>query len=242
MHAALQGGRVHQPKNHILGHLDVESGTVLVRNARGQHFRTMGKGERAGVRLLPEEALYLLERGSLDLRWEADGGEHAGPAGAELEKEENAADDTDNGIPLSLQAAYAFLIGKRGLTLDRYVVYAGLKRCGFAVIRAPGWEGQDAVHALTADISQSGDAWSFFSALFGRLSMSRDPPPLGPLVRPGLYRNYRSLPSIAWRTELTCSRGHLPPSGPHSVPQSLFSSNPIISVSPATPSCPLSCL
>jgi len=46
---------------------------VVVESARGTHFRSMGAmnlGQRHGALwLLPEEALYLVERGNLDLWW-----------------------------------------------------------------------------------------------------------------------------------------------------------------------------
>ncbi|EJC98891.1 uncharacterized protein FOMMEDRAFT_113456 [Fomitiporia mediterranea MF3/22] len=70
------------------------------------------------VVLLPEEALYLIERGSM-FCW-------------------SQIDDTieDEGTPMSLQQAYAEMIGKEDLTLERYQVYAYLKRLGYTVIRA----------------------------------------------------------------------------------------------------------
>ncbi|KAJ4306980.1 tRNA-splicing endonuclease subunit sen54 [Collariella sp. IMI 366227] len=44
------------------------------------------------------------------------------------------------GFPLSLQAAYALLIGEDGergkISLQKFQVYANLKRCGYNVLRA----------------------------------------------------------------------------------------------------------
>ena len=40
-------------------------------------------------------------------------------------------------LPMSLQGAYASFIGKSGLTLERYQVFAGLRRLGYTVVRAP---------------------------------------------------------------------------------------------------------
>jgi tRNA-splicing endonuclease subunit Sen54 len=102
---------------------------VFVTNPKGQFFKTMGQGDRWNrVWLFPEEALYMLERGSLEIRWpvSATGCGDAGDAG-------------DSGIPMSLQAAYACFIGRGGLSIDRFTVYTGLKRLGYTLTRAPGW-------------------------------------------------------------------------------------------------------
>lgn len=79
------------------------------------------------VWLLPEEVLYLIERGTLDVRWPADD-----------------EDQDDQGLSMSLQGAYAMFIGDEeshdhALTFERYSVYSGLKRMGYTVQRAPSW-------------------------------------------------------------------------------------------------------
>ncbi len=72
MHNALSYPRLHTPKSHIVGILDAVSGMTLATRAKGQHFRTMGRADRWGrIWLLPEETVYLVERGSLDVRWPA---------------------------------------------------------------------------------------------------------------------------------------------------------------------------
>lgn len=109
-------------------------------NPKGPHFVRMGHVKSAsddpfgndGMRgkrlwLLPEEVIFLLERGALDVRWPAR--------------------EDDNGgivLPMSLQGAYAMFISDEephagSLTLERYAVYAGLKRLGYTVLRAPSW-------------------------------------------------------------------------------------------------------
>ena len=60
------------------------------------------------VELLPEEALYLIERGSM-LCWSR-----------------HDRDTPEEGAPMSLQQAYAEMIGKQELTLERYQVPAGV--------------------------------------------------------------------------------------------------------------------
>jgi tRNA-splicing endonuclease subunit Sen54 len=145
------------------------------------------------------------------------------PLGAE-EEEENVlqiheeldGDDTDEDVeaselPMSLQGAYASFIGKSGLTLERYIVYAGLRRLGYTVVRAPTWSDEDAglngqarLPPLPLEIAQrarpSNGILSNVSRLIHRLvqylfepDQSKACPSLGPLVAPGLYKNYNDI-------------------------------------------------
>ena len=82
----------------------------------------------------------MLERGSLDLRWPEDQEEGEG----QVEEEEEGGGGQGErgewrGLPMSLQSAYAVLVGSMGLTVERYVVYAGLRRLGYVVTRGEGW-------------------------------------------------------------------------------------------------------
>ena len=136
------------------------------------------------MHLLPEETLYLLERGNLDLRFLEDG---------------DGDDDDDkslDGLPFSLQQAYTFLIGRLGLTLERYTVYAGLKRSGYIVQRGPAWYPEDVdkdVVPLREAPSQR--TWSLLAWLqnFVHGPEESSPQPIGPLVKVGLYRSYGPL-------------------------------------------------
>jgi tRNA-splicing endonuclease subunit Sen54 len=134
--------------------------------------------------LLPEEALWLIERGSLEIRWPPDEGQ------AE-----------DGGIPMSLQGAYSAFIGmekQNGLTLEQYSVYQYLKRAGYTVLRA-----KDNIHNVpqhndsASTIKQTGQL-PIFSQLWRRL-LVKEPPDvntrgkIGPLVTPGLYRSYGNI-------------------------------------------------
>ncbi len=151
----------------------------MVGNPKGGHFRTMGKAQVGGVHLLPEEALYLVGRGGLDLRW----GE-------------------ESGVPLSLQAAYTFLIGAEGngVTLERFTVYAGLKRSGYIVQREPTWgHHAHAVdnHGHSLNLKQDEERaekqpLGLFTRIYRALFQARtkDPPAQGPLVGVGFYQNY----------------------------------------------------
>lgn len=176
MHDALSYPRVHAPKYHITATYNPHRGRTTVENPKGQHFRTMGKADTTGrLHLLPEETLYLVERGNLDLRW---------PAGYY--------DGSPEGMPFSLQSAYAVLFGKLDLTLERYAVYTGLKRSGYIVHRAPGWDQEDMRDSEAATkealIPSGNNVWLW---LYGLLSTSRAKnSQAGALLGPGLYRSY----------------------------------------------------
>lgn len=182
MHNALSHPRFHTLKGHLIGIYHPQTGLTTVLQPKRQYFRTMGRANSRGeMMLLPEEALYLVERGSLDLRW---GGE-----------EEGAIKEGES-WPLSVQAAYALLLGGGwGLTLDRFTVYTGLKRCGYIVQRAPTWDSGEKQEICTPIASvRSGHGAGVFTWLYRLVmeSLRSKQPPRGPLVRPGLYRSYSS--------------------------------------------------
>lgn len=164
MHAALSVPRVHHPKNHILGRFDASTCMVVVDRPKGPHFRTIGRAKGLKVWLLPEEALYLVERGSLDVRWpvSGDGADNDDEdvdlykdgtfdkVGRRDERERVGRSkqvsfsidaDEQEGIPMSLQGAYTAFLGMQSegpekLTLEQYVVYTSLKRLGYIVMRS----------------------------------------------------------------------------------------------------------
>lgn len=106
--------------------------------AKGIHFSTMGHsvprpvvGE-GGVQkvhkrleLLPEETLYLIERGSLFCWKQSD---------LDLSHVPGLSDIP--GPPMTVQQVYSELIGMEDLTLERFQVYTYLKRLGYSVTRA----------------------------------------------------------------------------------------------------------
>ena len=148
--------------------------------------------------LLPEETLYLLERGSLDVRWPSG----MGQAGADETVQAQEEYDGAQGIPMSLQGAYAAFLGMGPSppTLEQYLVYSGLKRAGYIVFRAETWGGQQpgpVVDLGNRPPPAPGSSWGldFFWELWRRLTTTSTLPDpaqlaLGPLVKPGLYRNY----------------------------------------------------
>ncbi|KAJ3573636.1 hypothetical protein NP233_g2305 [Leucocoprinus birnbaumii] len=104
---------------------------------RGIHFTSMGHSAarptldedgatkiKKRLELLPEEAIYLIERGALFCWGESD------VDTSHLQGFEGIA-----GAPMSVQQAYAEMIGKENLTLEKFQVYAYLRRLGYAVTR-----------------------------------------------------------------------------------------------------------
>ncbi|KAL4990125.1 hypothetical protein BDW68DRAFT_185901 [Aspergillus falconensis] len=226
MHNALAYPRLHNPRNWLIGvyapngpappaasktldtiaedtppgkaapvsvgaHVSLDS-CVYITNPKGQHFKSLGQADRWGrVWLLPEEALYLLERGSVDIRWPC----CAVGAGDEDNIE-------DSGIPMSLQAAYACLMGRGGLTMERFSVFTGLRRLGYAVIRAPGWsesEKEKSTQLVTQSGIQQGPG---LVGIFSRfLQWLRDTAPttaLGPVAGLGIHHNYKLPYAVVW--------------------------------------------
>ena len=158
---------------------------VYVSNPKGQYFKTIGRADRWNrVWLLPEEALYLLERGSLDIRWPISS------TGCPGESE-----TADSGIPMSLQAAYACFLGHGGLNMERFSVYTGLRRLGYTLVRAPGWyDDADEGDCSAEDTQTQSRRGPGLAGVFGRfmqwLSDSPSCPVAGPLVGLGIHRSY----------------------------------------------------
>ena len=98
-------------------------GRIHVTMTRGIHFSNMGHSaprpvEDNGVQklqkrleLLPEEAIYLIERGSL-FCWKK----------IDLDVGQVPGLNDVNGSPMSVQQAYTEMIGREGLTLEKFQV------------------------------------------------------------------------------------------------------------------------
>ncbi|KAL8776686.1 MAG: hypothetical protein Q9213_008174 [Squamulea squamosa] len=264
MHEALGVGRLHGQKSSLVGYFDLdcpgeESGVgeedgmssggtkkerpVVVEKPLGQHIRTMGMADKnGGLWLLPEEVVYLVERASLDVRYRATIQEHL-DADEKLAEGDNkdGGSDTEgevkgwDGISMSLQACYAHFIGCDGLTLERYTVYAALRRSGYIVQRAPGWNGAGSEilqptplppQTLSTEKPRGQNIWQWlYTTLLAQ--EPRKPSPLGPLVTPGLYRNYSDIyrfihlipsytPSPIQYPQMLHPAASLPPSNPFS--------------------------
>ncbi|KAG5519214.1 hypothetical protein PMAC_002302 [Pneumocystis sp. 'macacae'] len=94
-----------------------------VERIRGTQFKSLGKFINNTIWLLPEELIYLVERGSLECWWE-------------------------NGIPMSLQAVYSVCLEECG-GLEQYQVYSYLKRLGYYVFRPIKIENEVSVFSST---------------------------------------------------------------------------------------------
>ncbi|KAJ5894784.1 hypothetical protein N7495_006475 [Penicillium taxi] len=218
MHNALSHPRIHNPKNQVVGIYAPDGyvppqpkssnpayasrgpsispdACVYVPTPKGQHFKSIGQADKLNrVWLLPEEGLYLLERGSLDIRWpdSLTGCEEKNDSG-----EENSALPA---IPMSLQAAYSCFVGRGGLTLERYSVYTGLKRLGYALTRAPGWDdagvpentSDNQLDAYTNPQTRGAGLSGIFGSLFNWIHdpLSTASTAAGPVVGCGIHRNY----------------------------------------------------
>ena len=197
MHDALSHTRVHSRDRSLTGKFcpdGDEENCVRVDHTIGPHFRIMGWSDsRNRTWLLPEEALYLLERGSIDIRWP-----------------DTEGFEGENTIPMSLEGAYSVFIGRAGLTLERYSVYAGLKRCGYIVVRAPSWNETDRcangadnrqqqisqAPTTTSSVHMESNGVAIFirricQYLFTTPTIGNRA--VGPMIAPGLHRSYNDI-------------------------------------------------
>lgn len=222
MAQALSYTRVHAQKVHVRGVYDSATGLTRVGKVRGQMFSRLGRDvSGGGVELLPEEALWGLERGALDVVWLADErGVYPTPEGTPTPMSAEEEHD-DAGLPMSLQAAYAAYIGGAwGLTAEKYVVYAGLKRAGFVVLRADGFHGvrrRRKRGCASANLGSAeraegtiGGLWAWLRAFVAENEADRSRRlASGPLAKPGLYRSYNDIYSM-----LRIIPSYIPPSLP----------------------------
>ncbi|KAF8067707.1 tRNA-splicing endonuclease subunit sen54 N-term-domain-containing protein [Lyophyllum atratum] len=137
MFEALKGTRTISSKAVSYAVWYPSIGRAHVTLAKGIHFSAMGhsaprpavdeKGTekiQKRLELLSEEAIYLVERGSLFCWKESD----LDLSGAGL--------DNVVGAPMTVQQVYAEMVGVEDLTLEKLQVYTYLKRLGYAVTRA----------------------------------------------------------------------------------------------------------
>lgn len=169
---------------------------VMMEHERGGWQKDIGRSlpgkiDRLGAGkmwLLPEEAIYLAERGTADLWWPDQQLEDILAQGdQDMTKVNMGPDNYDVGLPLSLEAVYSLFIGNNGergkISLPKYQVFSHLKRAGFNILRAP----------THPELPQAANpATSLWQRLFSFISSERQPrrDSFGPLVQPGLYRAY----------------------------------------------------
>ncbi|TIB00294.1 hypothetical protein E3P89_01611 [Wallemia ichthyophaga] len=151
MFNAIDGVRQSSNKNISIGLWSNAHSRASIIIQRGTHFSSIGHpvrntpSKREGnvekvasetrMELLPEEALYMVERGSLlcyEYEWSDNNDKML-----KLSTNDSAVDERVAGLaPFSAQRAFDCCIGKDGLTLEKYTVYAQLKRLGYIVKRA----------------------------------------------------------------------------------------------------------
>ncbi|GJJ15884.1 hypothetical protein Clacol_010162 [Clathrus columnatus] len=142
MFSALQTERGISNKSISVAIWYPEISRAAVIQARGVLFNGIGHSAPRPVaslaklqkrmELLPEEALYLIERGSLFCWNDSSLTKNVFEAEGKADVPE---DYRMHGIPMTVQQAYAEMIGKDDLTLEKYHAYAYLKRLGFNVLR-----------------------------------------------------------------------------------------------------------
>ncbi|KAJ3572141.1 hypothetical protein NPX13_g5148 [Xylaria arbuscula] len=174
--------------------IEADKSTMLTSTGRVVTTAEKHSPGRSKTWLLPEEALFLIERGTLDLWWPVRGIEDIFPAeeGLEASQAERKFEDYELGTPLSLQAAYALLIGRDGergkISLEKYQVYSNLRRTGYRVLRATP------LPPRLFSPQTPRPLWQWLLSLLprtsGLFSLRFPPSGYGPLVRPGLYRSY----------------------------------------------------
>ncbi|XP_061866896.1 tRNA-splicing endonuclease subunit Sen54 isoform X1 [Colius striatus] len=101
--------RVERLKNLVKAEWKPGQGIVELQTPAGKFWHTMGFTERGKQCLQPEEALYLLECGSVQLFY--------------------------RDLPLSIQEAYEILLAQETMSLPHYQVFSHLKQLGYIVLR-----------------------------------------------------------------------------------------------------------
>ncbi|TIC68600.1 hypothetical protein E3Q03_01566 [Wallemia mellicola] len=151
MFSAIDGVRQSSNKNISIGLWSNSQSRASIIIQRGTHFSSIGHPVRntpakfegnaqkvaseTRLELLPEEALYMVERGSLmcyEYEW-SDRNDKM----LKVSTNDSEVDTRFSNLPpFSAQRAFDCCIGKDGLTLEKYTIYAQLKRLGYIVKRA----------------------------------------------------------------------------------------------------------
>ncbi|KAJ7427471.1 tRNA-splicing endonuclease subunit Sen54 [Willisornis vidua] len=117
--------RVKRPGNLVKAEWKPGQGIVELLSPAGKFWHTMGFSERGKQCLLPEEALYLLECGSVQLFY--------------------------RDLPLSIQEAYETLLCQEEMSLSHYQVFSHLKQLGYIVLRFDP-RSQEKKHKVSEDL------------------------------------------------------------------------------------------
>lgn len=105
--------RVTRIKHLAEADWDDRTDTAIIRKQRGNSLKSMGEFVKGSQILYPEEALYLMDKGGLELK--------------------------HGGLPMSVQKAWCLcLSSKNSLRLESYLIFAFLRRAGYVVRRYIG--------------------------------------------------------------------------------------------------------
>lgn len=195
MFQALSVERSHTGKTRATATWHPTRRLAQIHEQRGVLFKAMGRADRNGTMwLLPEELMYMVERGSLECFYEQEQGPED-PAEPEHKR------SIDLNVPMSVQAVYAAALEATG-GLERYQVYANLKRSGYIVFR--DLEGQfDELfrnvgyeYKAPPPTRRGWNLWGLgiFEALFnGAFWGTGKGDPFRSMLAPGAYRSYAEM-------------------------------------------------
>lgn len=108
---AISAPRSARVKHMAVANWNEDSGTAVVVQQKGNALQSMGTFIDGAQHLQPEEALFLVDKGTLDLRL--------------------------HGLPVSLQHAWALLFGApNSLPIEHYLAFVHLRRAGYVIRRA----------------------------------------------------------------------------------------------------------
>ncbi|EPS40180.1 hypothetical protein H072_5980 [Dactylellina haptotyla CBS 200.50] len=193
MFEALAVERMHTGKNRVTATWHPSRGLAKVHTQRGVLFKSMGRADKFGTMwLLPEELIYMVERGSLECFYEDTPGVIDESIGIN--------------VPMSVQAVYAATLEFTG-GLERYQVYANLRRSGYVVYRNPDGQYDELFKTVGYEykpVDKSNQGWrvwglvGIFGSLFTQTFQSgwtsaRQGDPFRPMIPPGAYRTYAEM-------------------------------------------------
>ncbi|WWC85789.1 uncharacterized protein L201_000656 [Kwoniella dendrophila CBS 6074] len=134
-HAIITPSQPYPIMKIIHGHLFDTVGLSVKYNLASNSILEKGKQKQfTQTQLLPEEALYLLERGSLQI-WLLNDFDQTSKEEEGLGEWSEEEYGIKGAIELSVMEGFATFIGRDGLTWERYQAYAYLKRLGYTVQR-----------------------------------------------------------------------------------------------------------
>lgn len=141
--ALSSGTRSHSSKSHnsFTWRPEISRATIDNTATYGIHFSSIGlyNSERKRLELLPEEALYLCERGIIELH------------------SETVDEGATNRVPMSVQQAWGAIIGHEDLTLERFQVSLRISYRAFGTHRcSPGLRISETTGLRTDTIEDSG--------------------------------------------------------------------------------------